>query len=85
MMAVNVKGMLLCSKHVASHMTQQGGGKIINIAAEIGFRGGIGYGLTKAAVIALTKGLAQALAPAMYMPGITKHGLTTCFTRLRKH
>jgi 3-oxoacyl-[acyl-carrier protein] reductase len=70
MMAVNVKGILLCSKHVAPHMTQQGGGKIINIAAEIGFRGGIGYGLTKAAVIALTKGLAQALAPTIQVNAI---------------
>ena len=70
MMAVNVKGVLLCSKHVARHMIQQGGGKIINMAAEIGFKGGIGYGLTKAAVITLTKGLAQALAPAIQVNAI---------------
>jgi 3-oxoacyl-[acyl-carrier protein] reductase len=70
MMAVNVKGALLCSKHVAPHMIRQGGGKIINMAAEIGFKGGIGYGLTKAAVITLTKGLAQALAPTIQVNAI---------------
>jgi 3-oxoacyl-[acyl-carrier protein] reductase len=70
MMAVNVKGALLCSKRVAPHMIRQGGGKIINMAAEIGFKGGIGYGLTKAAVITLTKGLAQALAPTIQVNAI---------------
>lgn len=70
MMAVNVRGVLLCSRHAARHMRQRGGGKIINLAAEIGFKPGLGYGLTKAAVIALTRGLAQALAPSIQVNAI---------------
>lgn len=70
MIAVNVKGVLLCSKHVTPHMIQQGGGKIINMAADVGLMGGIGYGLAKAAVITLTKALAKELAPTIQVNAI---------------
>lgn len=67
-MDVNVLTTLLCSRAVAAGMATRGGGTIIttsSLAAHNG--GGPGaaiYAAAKAAVIALTKGLAKELAPA---------------------
>jgi 3-oxoacyl-[acyl-carrier protein] reductase len=77
MMAVNVKGVLLCSKYAAPHMLKQGHGVIINMAAQIGFLGFIGYGLTKGAVISLTKGLARELAPKIRVNAIAPGAVDT--------
>jgi 3-oxoacyl-[acyl-carrier protein] reductase len=77
MMAVNVKGVLLCSKYAAPHMLKHGHGVIINMAAQIGFLGFIGYGLTKGAVISLTKGLARELAPKIRVNAIAPGAVDT--------
>lgn len=65
-MDVNVKGYLFMCQEAAKFMEEQGGGNIINIASI----GGLGsspmqgiYGVTKAAVISMTKTLAVELAP----------------------
>jgi 3-oxoacyl-[acyl-carrier protein] reductase len=62
--AVNVRGLLLASKHAASWMGR--GGSIVNISS-INARGPIAeapvYSATKAAVEALTKALARELGP----------------------
>lgn len=62
----NLKGVFLFSKAAAKQMVRQGrGGKIINTASVGGLIGGIGaapYGASKAAVISLTKTMANEFA-----------------------
>jgi NAD(P)-dependent dehydrogenase (short-subunit alcohol dehydrogenase family) len=64
----NLTAVLACCRAVMPVMTRQRAGRIVNIASVAAHRGGgiIGnalYGMTKAGVIALTKGLARELAP----------------------
>lgn len=65
--AVNFKGVLLCSRAVFPIMKAQDGGKIINIASSQFFTGGVGkvryahYIATKGAVIGLTRAFAREL------------------------
>ncbi len=65
---VNVKGTFLCSRSVARHMIERGGGgKILNIASTAGFQGYArfaAYCSSKSAVIGFTKSLARELAPS---------------------
>jgi NAD(P)-dependent dehydrogenase (short-subunit alcohol dehydrogenase family) len=58
---VNVRGTMLCCKHVLPHMVSQGGGSIINTASNLGLQGNIGqsaYAASKAAVMQLTRSIA---------------------------
>lgn len=76
----NVKACFRVCKAVAPHMEFQGGGKIINLASIAGLRPmpGLGvYGISKAALLMLTKTLAVELAPAniqvnAIVPGVVK-------------
>ncbi|NEY34402.1 SDR family oxidoreductase [Streptomyces sp. PRKS01-65] len=64
---VNLIGVLLCSRRAAQLMTERGGGVIVNVssgAATLGSPGEyVHYAATKAAVDALTVGLAKELGP----------------------
>jgi NAD(P)-dependent dehydrogenase (short-subunit alcohol dehydrogenase family) len=64
--SVNVRGVMLCCKHFAAHMVEQGGGKIINLSSIRGARGALGgnlaYCSSKGAVDMMTKQLAVELA-----------------------
>jgi len=64
-MAINLKGVFLCSQAVIPHMKQQQSGRIINvssIAADLGGRSGsLPYAASKGAVNTFTKGLANEL------------------------
>lgn len=63
---VNVKGYVHVIKACVPLMRERGGGTIVNVASVAGFvpHGGLGvYGVTKAAVLMLTKTLAAELAP----------------------
>jgi NAD(P)-dependent dehydrogenase (short-subunit alcohol dehydrogenase family) len=66
MMAINVKGILFCCQAVYNIMAKQKYGKILNMASITGKRAGIHagvhYSVSKAAVIMLTRCLAQELA-----------------------
>ena len=82
----NVKGIFRVCRAVVPHMQKQGGGKIINLASTAGLQPspamGV-YGVSKAAVIMLTKALALELGHAHIQvnaiaPGIIK----TRFSRL---
>jgi len=64
--AVNIKGVIFCTKHVAKQMVKQGEGVIVNIASEagiVGIKNQVAYNLSKAAVISITKSCAVDLAP----------------------
>jgi NAD(P)-dependent dehydrogenase (short-subunit alcohol dehydrogenase family) len=66
MMAVNVRGMFLTIKHGAPLMRASGGGAIVNmssVSAFIGTTGYIAYHTTKGAILSLSRGAAQELAP----------------------
>ncbi|RZL94053.1 MAG: SDR family oxidoreductase [Variovorax sp.] len=68
MIDVNVTGIFNCVQAAVPLMTQRGRGAIINIASVSSVRGGgaignVWYGATKAAVVAMTSGLARELGP----------------------
>jgi NAD(P)-dependent dehydrogenase (short-subunit alcohol dehydrogenase family) len=76
----NAKGVFRLCKAVVPHMEAQGSGKIINMASIAGVRPSPGmgiYGISKAAIIMLTKTLAMELGPANIQvnaiaPGVIK-------------
>src|SRR5215207_8436070 len=61
LMAVNVRGVYLCSKHAIPAMAKNGGGAIVNTAsvvAAVGIRNRAAYCASKGAVAALTRAIA---------------------------
>jgi len=63
-LAVNIKGVFLCSKAVIPYMKKQGGGKIVNMASTVAFSGlphFIHYSTSKGGIVTMTRGLARAL------------------------
>ena len=70
---VNLKGPFLMCRRVGGTMLQHGQGKIINladIAARKVWAEFIPYSVSKAGLIALTRGLAKALAPAVQVNAV---------------
>jgi len=66
LMAINVTGVFLGSKHVIPYMKKRRGGSIINLSSVAGLIGSPGhvlYGASKGAVRIMTKDLAAELAP----------------------
>ena len=64
---VNAKSYFFCSKYAAAMMLKNHSGAIINVSSMWGQLGGsceVAYSMSKAAVIGLTKALAQELAPS---------------------
>lgn len=60
-MAVNVRGAMLCCKHVIPHMLKQGSGSIIHASSGFGAQGDLtltAYACSKAALIALSRSVA---------------------------
>jgi NAD(P)-dependent dehydrogenase (short-subunit alcohol dehydrogenase family) len=65
-MAVNVKGVFLATKYAVPAIKSAGGGAIVNlssVSAFVGSDGSFAYTATKGAVLSLTYGIAQELAP----------------------
>jgi 3-oxoacyl-[acyl-carrier protein] reductase len=63
--AVDLKGVFLAARWAVPHMLERGGGRIINIASQLGIKGGVGlthYVAAKAGVIGMTKAMALELA-----------------------
>ncbi len=68
LLATNVSGVYHCVQAVAPSMAARGRGNILNVASVSAARGGgsvgnVWYGATKAAVVAMTQGLARELGP----------------------
>jgi 3-oxoacyl-[acyl-carrier protein] reductase len=62
MIAVNLTSVFLCSRAAVPEMVERGFGRIINVASQVGQRGGAGlahYSAAKAGVIGFTKALAR--------------------------
>jgi NAD(P)-dependent dehydrogenase (short-subunit alcohol dehydrogenase family) len=68
--AVNVKGLLNCSRAAIRHMRAQGGGKIINSASQTGKQSWPGWGVYSASKFAVV-GLTQVMALEHVGDGIT--------------
>ncbi|MFC1969452.1 SDR family NAD(P)-dependent oxidoreductase [Chloroflexota bacterium] len=61
---INVVGAWLCAKAAVPHMKERGKGKIVNISSvtfQMGYQGHLPYTCSKAATVALTRGMARAL------------------------
>jgi 3-oxoacyl-[acyl-carrier protein] reductase len=77
---VNVKGIWLCSKAAAPLMRKAGQGAIVNITSVSGIRpigSSIGYSVSKAAAIHLTKCLALALSPEIRVNSVAPGSVLT--------
>jgi NAD(P)-dependent dehydrogenase (short-subunit alcohol dehydrogenase family) len=81
---VNLKAAMLMMKHVARHMIERGGGRIVNISSSSAFRARnspIAYASSKAALVQLTRSAAAELGPHninvnAVAPGITATAMT---------
>ena len=84
LMAVNVRGVIACSRAAARVMLEQGHGRIINTASQAGkvaYPGWGVYSASKAAVVAITQVMAQELAPYVIVNGICPGTMLTDMTR----
>ena len=88
-LAVNLKGVFLCSKAVMGIMKEQKAGKIISMGSLAGKVGGIAvgahYAASKAAVMCFTKSLAKELGPYgvhanAIAPGVIETDMTQMIT-----
>jgi NAD(P)-dependent dehydrogenase (short-subunit alcohol dehydrogenase family) len=65
-LAVNLRGVFLCSRVAAREMSKSGGGAIVNLASIMGFSGGLfpnpAYQASKGGVVNLTRALALEFA-----------------------
>lgn len=87
MIAVNLRGTFMCCRWTAPYMVKQNNGRIINIASQIGLKGGVNlthYTAAKAGVIGMTKAMARELAPHNVLVNVIAPGpiLTPLFAGL---
>ncbi|GAB3169491.1 SDR family NAD(P)-dependent oxidoreductase [Streptomyces incanus] len=67
MIAIDLRSVFLCCRWTVPHMVARGSGRVINIASQLGLKGGEGlvhYSAAKAGVIGLTKALAREVGPS---------------------
>jgi 3-oxoacyl-[acyl-carrier protein] reductase len=83
--AINFETPLRLTRRIGRYFESQGGGKILNVASRVGFRGEAGaaiYSASKAALINLTRALAVELAPKnIGMFGIAPGWVDTAMAR----
>ena len=63
---IDLTGVFLACRHIVPGMVERGWGRVINIASQLGIKGGVGlthYSAAKAGVLGLTKALALEVAP----------------------
>ncbi len=69
----NARAPFFLAQHAATLMNRRGHGKIVNlvdVAGEVVWPGYFAYSVSKAALIAINRGLAKALAPAIQVNGV---------------
>jgi len=69
----NARAPFFIAQHAAKLMSGRGHGKIVNlvdVAGEVVWPGYLAYSVSKAALIAINRGLAKALAPAIQVNGV---------------
>jgi NAD(P)-dependent dehydrogenase (short-subunit alcohol dehydrogenase family) len=79
-LGANLKSAFFCSQAAARHMRAAGGGSIVNIGSEqayIGFALLTHYTAAKGGIIALTRSLARALAPAIRVNAVCPGPIAT--------
>ncbi|GAA2432000.1 SDR family NAD(P)-dependent oxidoreductase [Actinomadura vinacea] len=62
MLDVDLRSVFLCCRYTVPHMIESGGGRVVNVASQLGQKGGEGlthYSAAKAGVIGFTKALAR--------------------------
>ena len=82
--AVNVKGLIACSRAAARIMLEQGRGKIINMSSQTGKRAWPDWGVysaSKFAVVGITQVMAQELAPTVAVNAICPGTMVSDMTR----
>ena len=82
-MAVNLRGMLLCCKAVFPHMKTQGKGKIINISSTVAWVGlpfRSSYATSKAGILGFTASIAKEVGEY----GINVNAITPGFTEIER-
>jgi len=85
-LAINLRGPMLCCKHVIPHMLTQGGGSIIMTGSGKGIQGDMGqpaYGASKAALINLTQNVATQYGKQGVRANILIVGLVATETLLK--
>ncbi len=81
--AVNLKGVYLCSKAAIPHIQASGGGTVVNIAsvaALAGWRDIDAYTASKGGVVSLTRSMAVAFAPAVRVNAVCPGSIRTPLT-----
>lgn len=82
---VNFWAPVVTMRHAAKALAKQGGGKIVNVASRVGFRGEPGaafYAASKAGIINLTRSLAVELAPKnIFVAGVAPGWVDTAMAR----
>ncbi|MCD7796081.1 MAG: SDR family oxidoreductase [Clostridiales bacterium] len=89
LMYINARSYFFCAKEAAKNMLRRHSGSIVNISSICGQTGAsceVAYSMSKAAVIGLTKALAQELAPSnitvnCVCPGITDTRMNNMFDK----
>lgn len=79
-MAVDLRGVFLTTRFTLPGMLEQGDGKIINIASQLGFKGSeelVHYSAAKGGVIAMTRALAREVSPDVTVNAIAPGPIET--------
>jgi 3-oxoacyl-[acyl-carrier protein] reductase len=72
-MSVDLRGVFLVTRFVLPGMLERGSGKIVNVASQLGIKGGtelVHYSAAKAGVIGMTRALAREVSPEVNVNAI---------------